>query len=404
MPQFKLTSDPLPPDSISVSNEQWLSPHWQLTHSLKTRMDFENYFQLNENEIKAFVESENVFNIRCTPYYARLASDNPNSPIRKILMPDSKELFSPNQEMQDPLDENNNRPTNRIIHRYSDRALLLITDFCSVYCRYCTRKHFTGNDQILPKAEELKQALNYLKSHPGIKEVILSGGDPLTLSDSILDRILFEIRKIDSVEIIRIGSRMPVVCPQRMTSDLAEILKKYKPVYLMTHFNHPKEITYLAAEKLDLIADHGVPMMNQMVLLNAVNNHPAIIQALSRRLLYFRVKPYYMFQCDPSKGTDHLRTSIYDSMEIQKELWGHLSGLAMPNFAVDIPNGGGKVYYSPNFEFARTQNSILFKGWDGVKGEYINPPKEEINKPIDFEDYLSEWNQIKDSKKAMSYI
>jgi len=399
MPLFKYEKNPIIPAHLSITETDWLNPQWQMQNSLKGLADYQPYFDLADDESSVFYESSELFNIRCTPYYAALTQNKPHHPVRKILMPNQKELTSENQEMLDPLGEKKNQKSKRLIHRYSDRALLLITDFCSVYCRYCTRKHFTGQDQALAKKEELDEALAYIKAHPGIKEVILSGGDPLTLSDAVLDRVLFEIRKIEHVEIIRIGSRMPVVCPQRITEDLCKILKKYKPVYFMNHFNHPKEITELAAEKLEMIVDHGVPSFNQMVLLNGVNNHEAIVQALSRRMLYLRVKPYYMFQCDPSQGTDYLRTSIANSLKIQRNLWGHLSGLAMPNLAIDIPDGGGKTYYAPNFETSRTENTIHYKGWDGVEGKYISPPESDIIDPIDAEDYFAEWQSIQNSKK-----
>jgi len=300
--------------------------------------------------------------------------------------------------MLDPLGERKNNPAPRIIHRYPDRVLFLITDICSVYCRYCTRKHFTGQEQAFVKSDEYQEALKYIQSHPGIREVILSGGDPLTVSDAQLDRTLYDLRKIEHVEIIRIGTRMPVVCPMRITEDLVKILRKHKPVFLMSHFNHPREVTAEAAAAVELFVDHGIPVMNQMVLLNGVNNHPAIVQALSRRLLFLRAKPYYMFQCDPSHGTDHLRTSIEDSLEIQKELWGNLSGLAMPNLSVDIPDGGGKAYYVPSFETSRSEERREYRGWDGVEAEYINPAANKIVKPLDAEMYLEEWEQLKRAK------
>lgn len=381
---------------------QWNDWTWQLQKSIKTLSDYQNYFELADFEKKAFESGSEIFNIRCTPYYATLASKtNPYDPIRRILAPHEKELFDPKQAQIDPLGERKteNRPVARIVHRYSDRVLFLVTDICSVYCRYCTRKHFTGTDQAFVKADEYSEALTYIKNRPGIREVILSGGDPLTISDSQLDRVLSDLRKIDHVEIIRIGSRMPVVAPMRVTDDLVKILKKNKPVFMMTHFNHPREVTFEAAAALEKFVDNGVPVMNQMVLLNGVNNHAAVVQALSRRLLFLRVKPYYMFQCDPSVGTDYLRTSIDNSLEIQRELWGHLSGLAMPNLSVDIPDGGGKASYVPQFEISRNQESRQYVGWDGVESEYVNPEKTEIKIPIDTEMYLEEWEQLKAAKK-----
>lgn len=385
------------PDSISLSD--WKNWAWQLRRSLKTINDFEKHFVLSDQEISAFQQGGELFNVRTTPYYASLAHAEVSlDPIRRILMPHQQELLPGLQQMLDPLGEKKNNPTERIIHRYSDRVLFLVTDICSVYCRFCTRKHFTGQEQAFIKQNEYEKALAYISSHPGIREVILSGGDPLTLSTEQLDRVLHDLRKIEHVEIIRIGTRMPVVCPMRVDEDLVKVLRRAKPVFLMTHFNHPRELTQDAAAAVEMFVDHGVPVMNQMVLLNGINNHPAIVQALSRRLLYLRAKPYYMFQCDPSLGTDHLRTSVDDSLAIQRELWGHLSGLAMPNFAVDIPDGGGKAYYVPDFETSRSQNERQYRGWDGVEASYRSPKESAIIKPIDAEVYLAEWEEVKAAK------
>lgn len=402
--KFTFASAPKPSD---IAPQQWFDWTWQLRSSLKTEQDYAHYFELAEAEKNAFKQGSEVFNIRTTPYYASLASKtNSLDPIRRILVPHEKELFDTNQAQLDPLGERkkSNHPTPRIIHRYSDRVLFLITDICSVYCRYCTRKHFTGSDQAFIKKNEYEEAIQYIKKTSGIREVILSGGDPLTVSDAQLDRVLTDLRNIEHIEIIRIGSRMPVVAPMRITDDLVKIIKKAKPVFLMTHFNHPRELTAEAAIVIEKFVDSGTPVMNQMVLLNGVNNHPAIVQALSRRLLYLRTKPYYMFQCDPSIGTDHLRTSVEDSLEIQKELWGHLSGLAMPTLSLDIPDGGGKTYYVPKFETEVSEKSRKFTGWDGVESEYINPDAAAIVKPIDSEMYLEEWNNLKNSKKKSDSI
>ncbi len=389
-----------PRASLVGELERWQDWTWQARASLRTREDFEKHFLLTAEEIEGFAGADHVFQVRCTPYYAALASaEQPLDPIRRILMPSKLELSPGVQAMLDPLGEKRNNPAPRIIHRYPDRALLLVTDTCSVYCRYCTRKHFTGHDQAVVKGAEYDQALSYLRSRTGIREVILSGGDPLMLGDTVLERVLADLRSIDHIEIIRIGTRMPVVCPMRVTPELAAVLKRHNPVYVMTHFNHPRELTSDAARALTLIADAGVPLFNQMVLLTGVNNHPAIVQALSRRLLYLRVKPYYMHQCDPSEGTDHLRTSIEDSLEIQRELWGRISGLAMPNLSIDIPDGGGKTGLTPNFEVARDGRARTYVGWDGVRADYVSPPAETILKPIDAEVYEPEWREIKAAKE-----
>lgn len=397
--KFVFNSAPRPSDIDPIKWFDWV---WQLQSALKTEFEYSNYFKLTEAEINAFKQGSEIFNIRTTPYYASLASKtNSLDPIRRILTPHEKELFNGKQAQIDPLGERKktNQPTSRIIHRYSDRVLFLITDICSVYCRYCTRKHFTGSNQAFIKQNEYEDAIQYIKKTSGIREVILSGGDPLTVSDAQLEKVLTDIRNIEHVEIIRIGTRMPVVAPMRITDDLVKIIKKAKPVFLMTHFNHPKELTAEAAISVEKFVDNGIPVMNQMVLLNGVNNHPALVQALSRRLLYLRAKPYYMFQCDPSMGTDYLRTSIEDSLEIQKELWGHLSGLALPTLSLDIPDGGGKAYYAPKFETEVSEKSRKFIGWDGIESEYINPDPSTIIKPIDYEMYLDEWDNLKNSKK-----
>jgi lysine 2,3-aminomutase len=289
--------------------------------------------------------------------------------------------------MLDPLGERKNSPVPRIIHRYKDRVLFLLTDFCSVYCRYCTRKHFTAQDQVFIKETDYHQALEYIRGRPEVREVILSGGDPLTITDEKLDRVLFDIRQIQHVDLIRVGSRIPVVAPMRVTDDLVKIFKKNKPVFFMSHFGHPGEITAQAAQALERLVDHGVPVLNQFVLLNGVNNHPNIVRALSRRLLSLRVKPYYMFQCDPSEGTDHLRTSVENSLWIQRELWGHTSGLAMPNLSLDIPDGGGKVGLVPDFQVSHEGERRVFRGFDGVESPYISPPESNIMTPPDAFDW-----------------
>lgn len=385
-----------------IAQNDWDNWQWQLRHSLKNQSDFASFTKLTAEETQAFEASKEVFNIRSTPYYASLIEpQNVHDPLRRIFFPNSMELFDPSEGTElDPLGErkSTNNPVPRIVHRYSDRVLFLVTDVCSVYCRYCTRKHFTGADQAFVKPSEYDQALTYIKKHRGLREVILSGGDPLTISDSNLEKVLTDLRSIDHVEIIRIGTRMPVVAPMRITANLLRILKAAKPVFVMTHFNHPKEITLESARAVESLVDNGTPVMNQMVLLNGVNNHPAIVQALSRRLLFLRAKPYYMFQCDPAQGTDYLRTSVDESLEIQRELWGHLSGLAMPTLSLDIPNGGGKMTYAPNFETQADPQQRSYKGWDGVVATYKNPSQVMRQLPFDFEAYLSEWDQLKSSK------
>ena len=358
----------------NIPTKLWTDWRWQLKNMQK---NLEN---------TAFLEGT-------TPYYQYLASHYPI--LKNISKSTEKEYRAGAQQMKDPLGEAQHSPHPYLIHRYPDRVLFLITDNCGLYCRYCTRKRFTGQNKAFISKENQEKCLSYIKKNPGIREVILSGGDPLTLSDSLLEKILSQVRSIEHIEIIRLASRMPVVCPMRLTKELLKIFKDHQPLFLMTHFNHPSEISKEAQIALNQTADAGILMFNQTVLLNKINNHPALIQALMRRLLYLRVKPYYMFQCDPSEGTEHFRTSVENSKWIQRELWGRLSGLALPNLSLDIPGGGGKVGLVPDFLIKKSKNSWKFKGWDDLEEAYVNPltnqnwPEEELG------DYKQEWEYLK---------
>lgn len=370
--------------SKNIPSIQWKNWKWQL----------KNLFQFNF--------PDRFFTTGTTPYYLKLIEENKNSNLKKIIRPSKKEKVPGFQQMSDPLGEKKHSPVPRIVHRYPDRVLFLVTDSCGVYCRYCTRKHFTGKKQSLIRKKDRLSALKYIQENKGIREVILSGGDPLTLSDNRLKEILQDIRQIKHIEIIRIASRMPVVCPMRITTQLVKIIKKFHPVFLMTHFNHPQELTKESAQALTRAVNSGIPLFNQSVLLNGVNNHPALIQALSRRLLFLRVKPYYMFQCDPSEGTDHLRTTVKNSQWVQKELWGRLSGLALPSLSLDIPGGGGKVGLIPDFLQAQRGNHLIYSGWDGITNSYINPREENMEIPPDLEIYRKEWLILKNQTYGCS--
>jgi lysine 2,3-aminomutase len=385
----------LKPEAVALTD--WNSWQWQIKNAIKSEQALLENLKLTESEADFFKEySKSDFRFQITPYSLEVLKQfDAFGSLRKILIGDISEYKKPLQAQLDPLNERKNSPAPRVIHRYSDRALFLVTDFCSVYCRYCTRKHFTAKDQVFPSSSEYDQAMSYFKSKTSIREVILSGGDPLTLSDEKLIKILSDLRSIPHIEIIRIGTRIPVVLPMRVTEKLVQSLKAFHPIYMMTHFNHPDELTEESAKALGLLVDNGFPVFNQMVFLNGVNNDASLVQALNRRLVYLRVKPYYMFQCDPSEGTDHLRTSVQDSLDIQAELWGHLSGLAMANFSVDIPSGGGKAGFVPNFILDQTENEILFKGWDGVVEKYSSPPNESIKKPKVPNEYLQEWDLLR---------
>jgi lysine 2,3-aminomutase len=372
-------------------------PSWkeQLKCSFKTREQFEGLFKLTDDEIKGFEMGSEVFNIQTTPYYAGLADPkNLNDPIRKMIMPSGLELQGLELSQKDPLAEVKNSPCERIVHRYADRVLFLITDFCGIYCRYCTRKHFTGGGKVFPQKDTYLEALEYIKNNKGIREVILSGGDPLTLSNSKLKQVIDDLDAISHVELIRVGSRMPAACPMRLDPELLQVFKAQTPVILMTHFNHHQELPAYTKSKLRAFAEGGVQILNQTVLLNGINNSAALIYKLSRELISCKVFPYYMFQCDPSPGTGHLQTSIDDSLKIQKELWGRSSGIALPTYSIDIPSGGGKTYLTPNFIEAATSESYKFRGFDGVSAEYFNPDKAQFKEPFIDSEAHSEWEEV----------
>ena len=381
--QFKKTPPPK-----SISNIHWNDWKWQMRNSLKTLNDFRSVFQLSPEEEKAF--HQKIFSIKTTPYYAELCRQH--TPLRKMTLPHSKELSG--LGLQDPLGENKHSPVPRIIHRYPDRVLFLITDFCGIYCRYCTRKYFTAGGRHCASNKEFSSALRYIQKNKGIREVILSGGDPLTLSDNKLETTLKAIRAIPHVEIIRIGTRMPACCPFRVTPELVHTLNQYQPIFIMTHFNHPKEITEECRKALLAFSCNGISVYNQMVLLAGINNHPAVVQALSRRLLYLRVRPYYMFQCDPSKGTEHFRTTIENSKWIQKKLWGTLSGLAIPRLSMDLPGGGGKVELVPDHFIEKKEDTSSHRGFDNMVSGYQNPKKSTLPKEDEMAEELKEWEQI----------
>lgn len=385
-----------------VAPDDWNSWTWQFKNGLSTAQDMSRRFQLTADETAALNRGPS-FQVRSTPYYAALASPTDSQEaIRQMILPRLEEFSLRGQQVSDPLGERKHSPRERLIHRYPDRVLFLVTDQCSVYCRYCLRKHFTAQDQAFVGSQDYLAALQYLRQATGVREVILSGGDPLTLADGRLERVLSDLRAIEHVEIIRIGSRMPVVSPMRITEDLARLLRRYKPVYFMTHFNHPRELSFEAAVGLERLVDHGVPVFNQMVFLNGINNHVAIVQALARRLVYLRVKPYYMFQCDPSEGTEHFRTSVQESMRIQAEMWGKLSGLAMANLSLDIPGGGGKVGLVPDFMTAHSDSVRHYQGWDGVQGVYQDPDPASSRQPSDVSLYLDEWETLSNQSYGRS--
>lgn len=309
-----------------------------------------------------------------TPYYLSLIDPtNPNDPIRKQAIPTSNELLKGKADLDDPLYEDGDSPVPGLTHRYPDRALLLITDQCSMYCRHCTRRRFAGQKDDAQPIDQIEKAIEYIKNTPVIRDVLLSGGDALLMSDKKLEYIIKKLREIPHIEIIRIGSRVPVVMPQRITDDFVNMIKKYHPIWINTHFNHPNEITdesKLACEKM---ANAGIPLGNQSVLLAGVNDCMHIMKKLVNDLVKIRVRPYYIYQCDLSNGIEHFRTPVSKGIEIIEGLRGHTSGYCVPIFVVDAPGGGGKTPVMPNYIISQSYNKVILRNFEGVITTYTEP-------------------------------
>ena len=333
-----------------VTDEQWNNWHWQVKNRITTVNDLKKYIELDEEELDIINKVLGQFRMAITPYYLTLINpDNKKDPVRLQAVPFGEELHIGEYDLEDPLDEEGDSVVPGLTHRYPDRVLFLITDMCSMYCRHCTRRRFAGQQDTGSKMDNVDKAIEYIRNHPEVNDVLLSGGDALLVSDARLEYIISELRKIDHVGVIRLGTRTPVVMPQRITDDLVNMLKKYHPVWINTHFNHPKELTPEVKIALDKMADAGIPLGNQSVLLKGVNDCVNIMKKLVKRLIQLRVRPYYLYQCDLSKGIEHFRTPVSKGIEIIEGLRGHISGIAVPTFVVDAPGGGGKIPVMPNY-------------------------------------------------------
>lgn len=356
----------------SVSKAEWLDWKWQIRNSITSKSKLEQIIQLNFKEKNFYFFNENSLPLRITPYYAGLLEDkSENNSIRKCVVPDEAEYIRSEGEDIDPLGEENDSPLPNLIHRYPDRVLFLITDFCSTYCRYCTRSRMVAKEKPFHFGKaELEKAFEYISSHTEIRDVLLSGGDPLTMSDNQLDYILSRLRKISHVEFIRIGTKVPVVLPQRITLSLVNIIKKYHPVWMSIHFTHPSEITPEVKEACERLADAGIPLGSQTVLLKGINDDVTTMKDLMHGLLKIRVRPYYLYQCDPISGSVHFRTPIEKGLEIIRDLRGYTSGYAVPTYVIDAPGGGGKVPLLPEYYAGKEGDYVLLKNYRGKVYKY----------------------------------
>lgn len=363
--------------SPSTMISHWKDWKWQLRHSIRDMQTFEKLtnIKFGESERKSIEETIAKFPLSITPYYLSLidVNDYKNDPIFRQSFPSPLESIIDKYDMKDPLSEDKDSPVPGLTHRYPDRVLFHISNLCAMYCRHCTRKRKVGDKDSIPSKEEILIGIEYIKNTPVIRDVLLSGGDPFMLSDDYIDWILTELQKIPHVEIIRIGTRVPAVLPYRITDDLVEILKKHHPLWINTHFNHPREMTTSSRYALKKLADAGIPLGNQSVLLAGVNDCPRIMRELVHQLVRNRVRPYYLYQCDLSEGLSHFRTPVGKGIEILESLIGHTSGFCVPTYVIDAPGGGGKIPVMPNYLISWSTNKVILRNYEGVITLYKEP-------------------------------
>ena len=357
-----------------VTDEQWNDWHWQVKNRIETLDQLKQYISLTEEEEEGVRVALKTLRMAITPYYLSLIDpNNPNDPVRRQAIPTIKETHQAAADLLDPLHEDEDSPVPGITHRYPDRVLFLITDMCSMYCRHCTRRRFAGQKDANVGTDLIQQGIDYIARTPQVRDVLLSGGDCLMVSDEMLESIIKRLRAIPHVEIIRMGSRTPVVCPMRITDKLVNMIKQYHPIWLNTHFNHPNECTPEAAEACAKLANAGVPLGNQSVLLRGVNDDARVMKKLVQRLVQMRVRPYYIYQCDLSMGLEHFRTTVSKGIEIMENLRGHTSGYAVPTFVVDAPGGGGKTPVMPQYIISQAPGKVDLRNYEGVITTYSEP-------------------------------
>lgn len=355
----------------------WKDWKWQLKHCIHDIETFEALLSITlpDHIREQFQEIVRKFPMSITPYYLSLINtdDIENDPVFKQSFPEIHELTVQKSDMADPLHEDEDSPVTGLTHRYPDRVLLLVSNMCSMYCRHCTRKRRVGDQDSIPGREQIQKGIEYIRNTPQIRDVLLSGGDPFLLSTDYLDWILTELQNIEHVEVIRIGTRTPVVLPYRITDDLVDMLKTHHPVWVNTHFNHPRELTKSSRLALKKLADAGIPLGNQSVLLSGINDCPRIMRSLVHQLVANRVRPYYLYQCDLSEGLSHFRTPVGKGIEILESLIGHTSGFCVPTYVIDAPGGGGKIPVMPNYLISWSTNKVVLRNYEGVITTYKEP-------------------------------
>jgi lysine 2,3-aminomutase len=357
-----------------VNPIDWEDWHWQIKHRIRAREELAQVIDLTADEEAGVKQASGRLSLAITPYWATLFDpDDPACPIRRQAVPVAAESIVAPHEMVDPCAEDRDSPAGHLVHRYPDRVLLLATEHCAVYCRHCTRRRLVGEDRKEdPNAmTKFDAAIDYIKSNKKIRDVLISGGDPLTLEDDVLENLLQKIRSISHVEFLRIGTRVPVTLPQRITEGLVNMLKKYTPLWMSVHFNHPKEITKRCKNACDMLSDAGIPLGSQTVLLKGINDRPYIMKKLMHDLLQIRVRPYYIYQCDPVRGTQHFRTPVAVGINLIEKLRGHTSGYAVPTYVIDGPGGGGKIPIGPNYILSQAKGKYVLRNYKGKIYTYL---------------------------------
>jgi len=351
-----------------VNPLDWEDWRWQLKNRIRSKEDLAQVIKLSPEEEKGIDKAKGKLSMAITPYWASIMdTENPNCPLRRQAVPVSGESLVSPHEMTDPCAEDRDSPAPFLVHRYPDRVLLLSTDHCAMYCRHCTRRRLVGETEKKGENSPSKfdAAVDYIKSNRKVRDVLISGGDPLILEDEKLEDLISKIRSISHVEFLRLGTRVPVTLPQRITENLVNMLKKYAPIWISIHFNHPKEITRRSKIACDMLADAGIPLGSQTVLLKGINDRPYIMKKLVHELLQIRVRPYYIYQCDPVRGTQHFRTPVATGINIVEKLRGHTSGYAVPIYVIDGPGGGGKIPVGPNYILSQAKGKYVLRNYRG---------------------------------------
>jgi lysine 2,3-aminomutase len=357
-----------------VTSREWNDWRWQSRHRIRRLAQIETMLSLSAEEREALVQGDTMLPVGISPYYMSLLDvDDPHHPLRRTVVPTIHEFVRTEGEADDPLAEDRHSPVPGLIHRYPDRVLLLPLDFCSTYCRYCTRSRVVGHGELVPQESRLLAAFEYLRQHPEIRDVLISGGDALALGDDKLEWILTQLRTIPSIEFIRIGTKMPAVLPQRITRELIRMLRRFHPIWMSLHFIHPAECTPESAQACARLADAGIPLGSQTVLLKGVNDCVDTIRQLMHKLLLMRVRPYYLYQCDPISGSSHFRTPVSKGLQIVEGLRGHTSGYGVPTYVIDAPGGGGKIPLQPNSVVGRDGNWLVLRNYEGREFRYRDP-------------------------------